>query len=130
MGKGPLYTFYAPYHLSPIEAPCSIARLVLFNDVTLAPKNGLVAEVITLAKFDLKKGDKLDGVGGFLTYGAIENYNTGKKENLLPIGLAAEAILNKDLPQDTPITYDDVMFPEDSLCVKLRKEQDEMFPAK
>ncbi len=130
MGKGPLYTFYAPYHLSPIEAPFSIARLVLFNDVTLAPKDGLVADVITLAKFDLKKGDKLDGVGGFLTYGAIENYDTAKKENLLPIGLAAEAILNKDLPQDTPITYDDVTFPEDSLCVKLRKEQDEMFPVK
>ena len=130
MVKCQLYTFYAPYHLSPIEAPFSIARLVLFNDVTLAPKNGLVADVITLAKFDLKKGDVLDGVGGFLTYGALENFDTAKKENLLPIGLAAEAVLKRDLPQDTPITYDDVEIPVDSLAFKLRKEQDEMFPAK
>lgn len=130
MGKGPLYTFYTPYHLSPLEAPFSIARLVLYNDVTLAPKNGLVADVITLAKFDLKKGDELDGVGGFLTYGAIENFETAKKENLLPIGLAAGAKLKRDLAQDAPITYDDVELPEDSLAVRLRKEQDEMFKAK
>lgn len=130
MGKGPLYTFYTPYHLSPMEAPFSIARLVLFNDVTLAPKNGLIADVITLAKFNLKKGDTLDGVGGFLTYGAIENYDTAKKENLLPIGLADQAVLNKDIPQDAPITYDDVTFPQGSLSVKLRKEQDAIFPVK
>ncbi|MBI1862500.1 NAD(P)-dependent oxidoreductase [Candidatus Microgenomates bacterium] len=126
MGKGPLYTFYTPYHLSPLEAPFSIARLVLFNDVTLAPKGQLVADVITLAKFDLKKGDRLDGVGGFLTYGAIENFETSIKENLLPIGLADGAVMKIDVAQDTPITYDMVELPTDSVAVKLRKEQDSL----
>lgn len=128
MGKGPLFTFYTPYHLSPLEAPFSIARLVLFNDVTLAPKGGLVADVITLAKFDLKKGDRLDGVGGFMVYGALENHTTARAENLLPIGLADGAVLKKDLAQDAPITYDDVEFPAGSVAVSLRREQDAKFP--
>lgn len=124
MGKGPLYTFYTPYHLSPLEAPFSIARMVLNNDITLAPKGQLVADVITLAKFDLKKGERLDGVGGFHTYGAIENFDTSIKENLLPIGLADGAVLKHDVAQDTPITYDMVDLPADSVAVKLRKQQD------
>lgn len=129
MGKGPFYTFYTPYHLSPLEAPFSIARAILFNDITLAPKGGMVTDVITLAKFDLKKGDTLDGVGGFLTYGAIENHDTTRRENLLPIGLADGAILKHDVSQDTPITYDMVELPEGSVAVQLRREQDAKFPA-
>lgn len=128
MGKGPLYTFCTPYHLSPLEAPFSIARLVLFNDVTLAPKAGMVADVISLAKFDLKKGDKLDGVGGFTVYGAIENHATARHENLLPIGLSDGALLKQDVAQDTPITYDMVELPAGSVAAALRREQDAKFP--
>ena len=37
------------------------------------PIGGPVCEVVTVAKRDLKAGERLDGVGGFCTYGLIEN---------------------------------------------------------
>ncbi len=127
MGEGPLYTFYVPYHLSPLEAPMSVARAVIFKDATLAPKGAPVCDVVSLAKRDIKKGEKLDGIGGFLTYGAIDNADVCLKENLLPIGLADGCIALKDITQDTAITYDLVELPKGRLSDKLRKEQNEYF---
>src|ERR671919_1248918 len=65
MGDGPVYTFYRPYHLSPLETPLTIARAVLFGDAALTPAGAPTCDVIALAKKDLKAGEKLDGVGGF-----------------------------------------------------------------
>src|SRR3989344_6087338 len=127
MGDGPLYTFYAPYHLSPLEAPASVARAVLFGDAALAPLGKPVCDVITLAKRDIKKGEKLDGIGGFLTYGAINNADICLKNNLLPIGLADGCVVKQNIPMDTSITYDMVDLPEGRLSDKLRKEQNEKF---
>jgi predicted homoserine dehydrogenase-like protein len=127
LGKGPLYSFYTPYHLCYFEIPNSIARMVLFNDIIMAPLAGPVVEVITLAKTDLKAGKVLDGLGGYDTYGQCENAGTARQENLLPIGLAEGAILKRDLPRDAVLTFDDVEFPEDNLVLQLYREQTEMF---
>ncbi len=127
MGEGPLYTFYVPYHLSPIEAPNSVARAVIFKDPTLIPLGKPVCDVVTLAKRDIKKGEKLDGIGGFLTYGAIDNHDTCRKDNLLPIGLADGCIALRDIPMDTAITYADVQLPAGRLSDKLRDEQNKFF---
>ena len=127
MGDGPVYTFYRPYHLSPLEAPMSVARACIFKDVVLAPIGGPVADVISIAKRDLKKGEILDGVGGFTCYGTIDNYETTRKENLLPIGLSEGGKLVRDIAMDTPITFDDVELPRGRLSDKLWKEQYEQF---
>lgn len=127
MGDGPLYTFYTPYHLSPIEAPLSVARAAIFGDAALAPLGAPVCDVVTLAKRDIKKGEKLDGIGGFLTYGAIDNYDVSLKHNLLPIGLADGCIAKRDIPMDTAISYTDIELPKNRLSDKLRKEQNEKF---
>ncbi len=127
MGDGPLYTFYIPYHLSPIEAPMSVARAVIFKDAALAPLGAPVCDVVTLAKRDIKKGEILDGIGGFLTYGEIENSDVCLKDNLLPIGLADNCIALRDILMDTPITYDMVELPKNRLSDKLRKEQNDYF---
>lgn len=130
MGDGPLYTFYRPYHLSPLEAPLSVARAVLFKDVTLAPLKGMVCEVITLAKRDLKAGETLDGIGGFTVYGMIENSKTARLENLLPMGLSDGAVLTRDIAKDTPLTFSDVTIPENSLAYKFWQEQVAIFGGK
>lgn len=127
MGDGPLYTFYIPYHLSPIEAPMSVARAVLFQDAALAPLGKPVCDVVALSKRDIKKDEVLDGIGGFLTYGEIENSDICLSDNLLPIGLANGCIAKKDIPMDTPITYDMIALPENRLSDTLRKEQNELF---
>ena len=127
MGDGPLYTFYTPYHLSPLEAPLSVARAVLFGDGALAPIDKPICDVVTLAKRDIKKGEVLDGIGGFLTYGAIDNYDVSLKNNLLPIGLADGCVTKQDIPMDSEVSYDMVDLPKNRLSDKLRKEQDEYF---
>ena len=127
MGSGPLYTFYRPYHLSPLEAPNSVARAVLFNDMTLAPSGRPVCDVVALAKREIKAGECLDGIGGFLTYGAIDNYDTMLRDDLLPIGMADGCVAKRDLPMDAAITYADVQLPEGRLSDQLRREQIEHF---
>jgi predicted homoserine dehydrogenase-like protein len=73
LGKGPLYSFYTPYHLYHFEVPISIARVALFGDTVLATEGPIRVEVIATAKRDLKAGETLDGLGGFMTYGECEN---------------------------------------------------------
>ena len=123
LGKGPLYCFYVPYHLLFFEIPISIARMVDFNDTIVASKAGPVVEVITIAKTDLKKGDKIDDIGGYKTYGICENSDISRKENLLPIGLAEGCKVIKGLSKDQEITFDDVEIPKGRLCDTLWKEQ-------
>src|SRR5690606_3730075 len=93
LGKGPLYSFYVPYHLTIFEMPLTVARVVLFGDRAIAPLAGPVVDVVATAKIDLEAGATLDGLGWYMTYGQCENYDTVRRENLLPIGLAEGARL-------------------------------------
>ena len=72
-GEGPLYSFYTPYHLCHFEVPTSVARAVLFGDAVARPVGGPLVEVVATAKIDLKAGEVLDGIGGYMTYGQCEN---------------------------------------------------------
>jgi predicted homoserine dehydrogenase-like protein len=127
MGEGPLYTFYTPYHLCHLEAPLTAARAVLFNDPAVAPQGGPVCDVITRAKKNLKAGDVLDGIGGFTCYGELEKSEICQQENLLPMGLNEGCTVKRDLRIDQPVTYDDIILPQDRLSDKLRKEQNHLF---
>ena len=127
LGPGPLYSFYTPYHLIFFEIPHSIARMILFNDIVMSPLAGPVVEVITLAKTPLKAGKKLDGIGHYDTYGQCENAITARTENLLPIALAEGTVLKRDIARDEPITFDDVEIVEETLTLRLYREQLEMF---
>jgi predicted homoserine dehydrogenase-like protein len=123
MGDGPLYVFYTPYHLCHLEVPLTVARAVLFEDAALAPLGGPVCDVIAAAKCDLRRGEMLDGIGGFTCYGLLENSEVCRAENLLPMGLSQDCRLMTDIAKDQVITYADVALPEGRLCDKLRAEQ-------
>lgn len=123
----PFYCFYHPYHLPPLQLPSSVARAVLFHDATVTPIGAPVCGVLTAAKRDLKASEVLDGIGGFTTYGLIDNAEVFYAENLLPMGLSEGCVLKHDVPKDRAITYDDVTLPPGRLCDKLRAEQDARF---
>ena len=127
LGDGPLYMFYRPFHLTHLEAPLSVARAVLFGDATIAPQGGPVCEVATIAKHDLEAGDELDGIGGYTCYGLIDNVENARRDDALPIGLAAGARLNRAVAQDQTVTYADVTLPEGRLVDKLRAQQADHF---
>jgi predicted homoserine dehydrogenase-like protein len=108
MGNGPYYTLFRPYHLCSIEVPLTCAMLVLRKKPNMVPLDHLVSEVFAVAKKDLKPGDELDMIGGVSYYSLIDTYETSRKENLLPIGLAKGAVVKHDIKMDEPITMDDV----------------------
>ncbi|MBW4827794.1 MAG: NAD(P)-dependent oxidoreductase [Clostridiaceae bacterium] len=128
MGPGPNYVLYRPYHLTSLETPLTVARAAIYNEPTIIPMDGKpIAETITIAKKDLKSGEKLDGIGGFTVYGSIDTYETAKKENLVPIGLINKnTVVKKDIKKGELITYDMVELDTKTLIYKLRKLQEDI----
>ena len=125
LGDGPLYSFYVPYHLTALEVHLSVARVALFRDnvVTSLPRPPRV-DVVAHAKRDLAAGETLDGLGGFLTYGACERAESVADEGLLPIGIAEGARVRRAVARDRVLTLDDVELPEGRLVIELRAEQE------
>lgn len=115
---------YRAYHLCGIEAPLSIAKAVLFKQATGAPIDRPVADVITVAKKNLKSGEILDGSGGYTVSGLIERAEIARRNNLLPLGLAYGTPVTRDVARGEPITYDMVALDESSFALKLRRLQD------
>jgi predicted homoserine dehydrogenase-like protein len=95
----------------------------------LATDGPIRVEVVATAKRDLKAGEVIDGLGGFMTYGECENVWVSGPEDLLPMGVAEGCRLVRDVPKDTAIRRADVTLPEGRLIDRLRAEQDAAFPA-
>jgi predicted homoserine dehydrogenase-like protein len=127
LGEGPLYCFYTPYHLCHFEVPATIARAALFGDAAIAPIGAPQVEVVALAKRDLKAGEVIDELGGYMVYGEAETAEATAKGNFLPIGVAVGATLKHDLSKDVVLTYADVNLPANRLIDRLRIEQADMF---
>jgi predicted homoserine dehydrogenase-like protein len=101
-GDGPLYLFFRDHHLCHFEAASSVLEAVLFRQPTLAA-TGRYADLVAVAKRALPAGRRLDGFGGFDCYGVVERAETAAAEQLLPLGLAEFATLERPLAKDEPI---------------------------
>jgi len=130
MGKGPNYLLYRPYHLASIEVPLSIARAVIYQEPTLVSSGKPVAEAITVAKRDLRVGERIDGIGRFDIYGSIEKASVAHKENLLPLGLAEGAALKTNVKKGDYITWHQIELEKRSVLLSLRRLQDKLFSPK
>ena len=127
MGDGPFYVFYTPFHLPQLQIVSTIARAALFHDATTSPIGKPVCDVVTVAKRALKAGEVLDGIGGFTTYGVIDNFDAAQAEDALPMGLSDGCRLKRDIAKDEVIRSTDVAVPGGRLCDKLRAEQNQYF---
>jgi len=128
LGDGPFYVFYTPFHLPYAQIASTIGRAVIDRDATVAPLAGPVCEVVTMAKRDLEAGEILDGIGGFCTYGLIDNTDKARAVNSLPIGLSEGRRLLRDIPKDNAIALDDVESGREGLADQLWREQFERWP--
>jgi len=128
LGDGPFYVFYTPFHLPHIQLPSTIARAVLHHDPTVAPLRGASCEVVTVAKRDLRAGERLDGVGGFCAYGLIDNHAAARAMNALPIAMSDDCVLLRDVAKDQVISFDDVQSPPRRLVDDLWLEQQLRWP--
>jgi predicted homoserine dehydrogenase-like protein len=128
MGDGPFYVFYTPYHLPHIQIASTIGRAVVHGDPTVAPIAGPVCEVITLAKRDMKAGERLDGVGGFCAYGLIDNTAAARAIDALPLSLSEDCVLRRDVLKDEVISFADVEQPTRGVVDGLWSEQIARWP--
>jgi predicted homoserine dehydrogenase-like protein len=110
VGPGPYYIFSRPYHLGHIEAMQCVAEAYLDGTARLQPIYGMRTNVHTYAKKDLKAGDVLDGMGGFNSYGLIENLSDDQNNPGLPILLNDNLRIKKDIGKDQRIGLNDVEF--------------------
>jgi predicted homoserine dehydrogenase-like protein len=129
LGNGPFYVFYTPFHLPHLQIASTIGRLAIHGDATVAPIGGPVCEVVAVAKRDLKKGERLDGIGGYCVYGLIENSSSARAVNALPIGLSEDCVLIRDVAKDAVVSFDDVEVPAGRRIDALWREQFEKWPA-
>jgi predicted homoserine dehydrogenase-like protein len=122
---GKYFTLFRPYHLWFLEAPISVARAYLYKEVWLAPLDRPVADVMTVAKRALKPGERLDQFGGYTFHGVMDRAEEARALNALPVGLAPGAEAVRPVAAGEIVTWDDVKLDEDSVVVKLRRQQDE-----
>ncbi len=128
LGAGPFYAFHTPYHLPHIQVISTIGRAVIAGDGTVAPLDGPVCEVVTIAKRDLAAGEILDGVGGFCTYGLIDNAGAARAEDALPMGLSEGSRLLRAVRKDDLVRFADVERPAGRLSDRLWDEQAAKWP--
>lgn len=128
MGPGPFYLFYRPYHLCHIEAMECIADAALDGRSLLEPVCGFRTNVFAYAKRNLKAGETLDGIGGYGCYGLIENCGGGHPG--LPICLAENVVLRRDVPRDSAILLSDVHYAEGRADFELYSRSENALAAK
>jgi predicted homoserine dehydrogenase-like protein len=84
---------------------------------------------MTMAKRQLKAGERLDGVGGYCAYGLIENHAGARASNALPIAMSDDCVLLRDVGKDEVVTFNDVKMPPPRLRDELWSEQRKRWPA-
>lgn len=129
LGDGPFYVFYTPFHLPHLQIASTIGRAFIYRDPTVAPVAGPVCEVVTVAKRDLRAGERLDGVGGFCTYGLVDNTTAARGMSALPIALSEGRVLRRDVAKNNVLSFDDVEAIAEGIVEKLWREQNARWPA-
>lgn len=116
MGDGPDYFFFRPYHLVHLEAPLTIAEVILNREPLATIDGPHVAEVVAMAKKDLAAGEDLDCIGGFSAYGHIDTVDGAA--GTLPIGLVEFASMTEPVATDDAIPLAAVELDESRRVVK------------
>jgi predicted homoserine dehydrogenase-like protein len=107
IGPGPFYVLTRPYHLIHLEAMRTVLEVKRKNRSLLAPRFGMLTDVVCYAKQPLAAGDCIDGPGGFSCYGLVENRGEAALPGL-PICLSNGARLTRPVARDERIAWNDV----------------------
>jgi predicted homoserine dehydrogenase-like protein len=117
---------YRPIHMIGLELGISVASAALRNEPTGAP-TGFRSDVVATAKRDLKAGEMLDGEGGFCVWGKQTPAATSLERELLPLGLAHNVKLKRDIGEGQALQWSDVGYDPNDIAVKVRREMEAAF---
>ena len=124
--SGEFSAMYKPFHLIGMELNTSIFSAALLKLPTGQTKY-FKGDVVSISKRNLKKGEKLDGEGGFTVWGKLIPANTSLKLKALPIGLASDMYLKHDIDRDNIITWNDVEFDSNDEIISYRHQMENKF---
>jgi predicted homoserine dehydrogenase-like protein len=117
---------YRPTHMIGLELGISVASVALRKEPTGAPVC-FSSDVVATAKRPLKKGETLDGEGGFCVWGKQTPASVSLQRGNLPLGLASGVKLVRDVAEGQCLTWSDVAINPQSSAVKARREMEAMF---
>jgi predicted homoserine dehydrogenase-like protein len=114
---------YRPIHLIGLELGVSIASAALRGEPTGCP-TGFRSDVVATAKRSLRKGEMLDGEGGYCVWGRQTPAGRSLAEGLLPLGLAHNVKLTHDVAAGAALKWSDVAYDPADFAVKIRREME------
>jgi predicted homoserine dehydrogenase-like protein len=123
---GRFAALYRPIHMIGLELGVSVASAALRHEPTGAP-TGFRSDVVATAKRGLKAGEMLDGEGGFCVWGRQVPAERSLADGLLPLGLASEVRLTRDVAQGEALRWSDVAYDEADIAVRVRREMEAAF---
>ena len=124
--SGRYAALYRPVHMIGLELGISVASAALRNEPTGAP-TGFRSDVVATAKTVLKAGTVLDGEGGFCVWGRQTPADMSLDAGYLPLGLAHNVKLKRDLAEGERLKWTDVEYDERDSAVKIRREMETAF---
>ena len=124
--SGRYAALYRPTHMIGMELGISVASSVLRQEPTGCPR-GFYSDVVATAKRLLRRGEMLDGEGGFCVWGRQLQAADSLARNALPLGLAADVRMRHDVEKGEVLSFDDVEIDETNDSVKARREMEKHF---
>lgn len=119
-------SLYKRWHMIGLEVGISVASVGVRGESTGAP-TGFRADVMAVAKRDLKVGEVLDGEGGYTVVGQLAPAEKSLQLGALPLGLAHGLKLKNVKNQGQPLTWDDVHFDANDIAIKVRREMESTY---
>ncbi len=124
--SGKYAALYRPTHMIGLELGISVASVALRKEPTGAP-TGFRSDVVATAKRNLKAGEMLDGEGGFCVWGKQTPAQHSLDEGFLPLGLAQNVKLKRDIKTGEQLKWTDVAYDANDFAVKVRREMEAAF---
>ena len=124
--SGKYFTLYKRWHLIGLEVGMSVASVALRQEATGVAQNW-VADVASTAKRDLHPGDTLDGEGGYTVWGKLLPASTSLKKGAVPLGLAHQVKVLRDVSKGSVVTWNDVSMDTSTRAYASRKEFEKEF---
>ncbi|WP_297843601.1 Gfo/Idh/MocA family oxidoreductase [uncultured Roseibium sp.] len=111
---------YKRWHLIGLELGISVASVGLRAEPT-GVATEFRADVVSVAKRTLCKGEVLDGEGGYTVSGGLRPADVSVREGYLPLGLAHDVRLVNDVGEGEPVRWRDVVIDTNSDAYRLRR---------
>jgi predicted homoserine dehydrogenase-like protein len=124
--SGKYAALYRPTHMIGLELGLSVASAALRKEPTGTARY-FNSDVIATAKRTLKKGEILDGEGGFCVWGKQTPADMSLKEGFLPLGLAHDVKLKGDIKEGQRLKWSDVEIDISGAAYKFRREMEAAF---